>query len=284
MMKKYSRGGPMKRPMPTPADRAASKAQNAMLKKVTPTKSEAKTLDSAARVGRQAGAEMRKMGMKKGGMAKKRYADGGMAGAGLELEAMARRGEMERELGRMDFSTPKVEAPDKKPAARTNKPAARTNKPAASTNKPAARTNKPAEPSTYEAPEITVTGKRNPPPTAKKGSDAVSRTGVGRAINRGVGAVNDQMSTQARNMAARREKNPDIFTRIFNAFSERRKDKADTATAKNAARRDFDNKAGKAGIGIMLERPPRSVKYAKGGSVTRGDGIARKGKTKGRII
>ena len=52
----------------------------------------------------------------------------------------------------------------------------------------------------------------------------------------------------------------------------------------SAARTDFDNKAGRAGIGIMLERPPRSLKYAKGGSVTRGDGITRKGKTKGRII
>jgi hypothetical protein len=78
-------------------------------------------------------------------------------------------------------------------------------------------------------------------------------------------------------MAKNREENPDIFTRIANALSERRKAKADSKAAKDAARRDYDAKAGKAGIGVMLERPPRSVNYAKGGKVKEAkpkDGLA----------
>ena len=108
MMKKrkFGAGGPAKRPMPTPADRAAARAQDEMLKKVKVTKSEAATIASANRS--EGGTH------KKGGMIKKRYADGGMAGAAVDLEAAARRGENLRELDRMDFSVPKVEAPAKK--------------------------------------------------------------------------------------------------------------------------------------------------------------------------
>jgi hypothetical protein len=50
-------------------------------------------------------------------------------------------------------------------------------------------------------------------PVRRKAS--VSRTGLVEAINRGVGSIDDQMSTQARNMAERRKKNPDIFTRLM---------------------------------------------------------------------
>lgn len=259
----------------------------------------------------------------KGGKVKRYDDGGGvgeMGRAGLDLEAQARRGETLRELDRMDTSVPKVSAPAKKQSFSEAFAAARKrgdktftwnggsygtkmkgedDKPAAA--KPVAP--KPAPSAVKEDKEIVVTGKRPQksaeapargtpatakpaavkPAAAKPGSDVVSRTGVGSAINRGVGAINDQMSTQARNMAKLREKNPDIFTRIGNALSERRKVKADTATAKDAARKDYDAKASKAGIGIMTERAPRALKYAKGGSVTRGDGIAKKGHTKGKM-
>jgi hypothetical protein len=118
MMKKrkFGAGGPAKRPMPTPADRAAARAQDEMLKKVKVTKREADTIASANRS--EGGTH------KKGGNVK-RYADGdlAMSGAAVDLEAAARRGENLRELGRMNLSVPKVAAAKPKPAAA--KPATR---------------------------------------------------------------------------------------------------------------------------------------------------------------
>ena len=150
-------------------------------------------------------------------------------------------------------ATPPAAAPAAAPA-----PATRGNAPAAATTPP------PAATPTRAATTPPTTPRAAP---ANKSGNANSSTGLGGAINRGVGAIQDQMSTQARNMAKNREENPDIFTRIANTLSERRKTKADSAAAKEAARRDYDAKAGRAGIGVMLERPPRSVNYAKGGKV-----------------
>lgn len=82
-MRKYAGGG-----APTPADRAASKAQDAMLKKAPATRSELAAAKSGARVGKQEGAEMRKMGMKKGGKASC-YAKGGSVTRG---NGIARKG------------------------------------------------------------------------------------------------------------------------------------------------------------------------------------------------
>lgn len=274
MMKKYSRGG-----MPPIGDSVAS--GNRMSKEnAKDAKAVAKTsprkppmagmaaAKSAARVGRQEGAEMRKMGMKKGGMAKKRYADGGMAGAGLDLEAMARRGEMERELGKMDFSTPKVEAPAKKESFSAAFAAARKRGDKTFTwnggsygTKMKGDGDKPAAKPAAAAPTKTAPAKTAP----AKAASGPPRTAFS--------ARKDTPEFKAE--ASRKAKQ-----RVIRAPA-----KSETKPpASDAARKDFDTKAGKAGIGIMMERPPRSLKYAKGGSVTRGDGIARKGKTKGKFI
>jgi len=115
--RKFGAGGPAKRPTPTPADRAAARAQDEMLKKAKVTKSEAATIASANRS--EGGTH------KKGGMIKRRYADGGMAGAAIDLEAAARRGENLRELDRMNLSVPKIAAakPKPKPKPAAAKPA-----------------------------------------------------------------------------------------------------------------------------------------------------------------
>jgi hypothetical protein len=63
----YKVGGPVKKPMPTPADLAAAKAQNEMIKKATVSKKDAATFAAARRASAQEGAEMRKMKMKTGG-------------------------------------------------------------------------------------------------------------------------------------------------------------------------------------------------------------------------
>ena len=63
----YKVGGPVKKPMPTPADLAAAKAQNEMIKKATVSKKDAATIAAGNRASGLEGAEMRKMRMKDGG-------------------------------------------------------------------------------------------------------------------------------------------------------------------------------------------------------------------------
>jgi hypothetical protein len=63
----YKVGGPVKKPMPTPADLAAAKAQNEMIKKATVSKKEAAAIAAGNNASAQEGAEMRKMKMKTGG-------------------------------------------------------------------------------------------------------------------------------------------------------------------------------------------------------------------------
>lgn len=63
----YKVGGPVKKPMPTPADLAAAKAQNEMIKKATVSKKDAATIAAGNRASAQEGAEMKKMKMKTGG-------------------------------------------------------------------------------------------------------------------------------------------------------------------------------------------------------------------------
>ena len=206
----------------------------------------------------------------KGGSVK-RYADGGMAGAAVDLEAAARRGENLRELDRMDFSTPKVEAPAKKAAAPTKKAAAPTKKAA-----------KPAMSTAKEDKEIVVTGKRVQKPSAalsarekqiteeRKDSffkrpltpaetraeaskkpvpaPSVTRNYAGRGASN-LASRNERVAKNAATEAARPKK-PNIFQRLYD----------------------------------MTVNPGVDKKYAKGGSVTRADGCAVKGKTKGKMV
>ncbi len=258
----------------------------------------------------------------KGGKVKKRYADGGvgeMGRAGLDLEAMARTGETLRELDRMDTSVPKVSAPTKKQsfseafaaARRAGKktftwnggsygtkmkgeddkpaPASTASTSTASTSTATANP-APAKPVAKPAAEPRVgihnltekmqrsrrfgesIGFRNASPAPAKKDEAPTKTSraeprvglhnarkitdtlssIGRGIGRAVGSIDEQMSTQRRGMATQREKE----------LAKLKEQKG--ALLKKA-------KGGKASC------------YAKGGSVTRGDGIARKGHTKGKM-
>ena len=63
----YKVGGPVKKPMPTPADLAAAKAQNEMIKKATVSKKDAAAIAAGNNASALTGAEMRKMKMKDGG-------------------------------------------------------------------------------------------------------------------------------------------------------------------------------------------------------------------------
>jgi hypothetical protein len=63
----YKVGGVVKKPTPTPADLAAAKAQNEMIKKATVSKKDAATIAAGARASAQEGAEMKKMKMAVGG-------------------------------------------------------------------------------------------------------------------------------------------------------------------------------------------------------------------------
>jgi hypothetical protein len=63
----YKVGGPVKKPMPTPADLAAAKAQNEMIKKATVSKKDAATIAAGNRASALQGAEMRRMKMAEGG-------------------------------------------------------------------------------------------------------------------------------------------------------------------------------------------------------------------------
>ena len=208
-------------------------------------------------------------GYKKGGMTKKRYADGGMSGAAVDLEAAARRGENLRELDRMDFSIPKVEAPAKKAAAPAKKAAA-----------PATKAAKPAMSTAKEDKEIVVTGKRLQKPSAalsarekqiteerkdsffkrpltpaetraEASKKPVPAPSVTRGYaDRGARTLADRKERVAKNAAteAARPKKPNIFQRLYD----------------------------------MTVNPGVDQKYAKGG-VTRADGCAVRGKTKGKI-
>ncbi len=257
---------------------------------------------SGNRVARQEGAEMRKMGVgakkrtgmppigesvksgnrmskenakdlravskyAKGGKVKKRYDDGGevsdMGRAGLDLEAQARRGETLRELDRMDTSVPKVSAPVSKPKAAAPKPKPKPKL------KPAAQ--KPVDGGEDE--EITVTAKRLSPSAAstpterpwyrrpltdaekkeeasKKRVPAPSET-KGYA-SRGARNIAERTARVAKNTATEKARvsKPNIFKRLYD----------------------------------MTVNPGVDMKYAKGGKVTRADGIARKGKTKGKMV
>jgi hypothetical protein len=63
----YKVGGVVKKPMPTPADLAAAKAQNEMIKKATVSKEDAARFAAGNRASEKEGAEMRKMKMAEGG-------------------------------------------------------------------------------------------------------------------------------------------------------------------------------------------------------------------------
>jgi hypothetical protein len=205
-------------------------------------------------------------GYKKGGMTKKRYADGGMSGAAVDLEAAARRGENLRELDRMDFSTPKVEAPAKKAAAPAKKAAA-----------PA----KPAMSRAKEDKEIVVTGKRLPKP-----SDALNARAKQIMKERETSFTRGPLTmAEALKEAAKKPVPAPSVTRDYAGRGARTLASRSERVAKNAA-----TEAGRTSKPSIFKRlydmtvnPGVDQKYAKGGSVTRGDGIAKKGHTKGKI-
>lgn len=228
----------------------------------------------------------------KGGKVK-RYADGdlAMSGAAVDLEAAARGGENLRELDRMDFSIPKAEAPAKKESFSAAFAAARKRGDKTFTwNGGSYGTKMKGEDtkSTKTTPPMSVaTGRQNQTSAPAKsvagkpmrvGSESSSAaktnlreglrqgarasegaiktvaSGVKNAPSRAAAALesaNEQTKTQSRNMAAMRAKNPDLITQILRAS-------------------DPNNKKGGAG-------------YAKGG-VTRADGCAVRGKTKGKMV
>jgi hypothetical protein len=63
---------PKKKPMPTPADIAVSKAQNEMLKNAKVTRSEAATLASAARASKENAKDLKAVTKAKGGKVKRK--------------------------------------------------------------------------------------------------------------------------------------------------------------------------------------------------------------------
>ena len=222
---------------------------------------------------------------------KKKYAEGGLvveerdlasavgpqsspfSGAGVELEAAARRGEAVREAMRRNASkvadTPKrMSFNEAFAAARrrgdktfswnggsygtklkgedTPAPAKRAAEPAPAKRAAAPTPARAPAPRATEDKMITVTARRPDKPQS-----------VGRAINRAVGVIDDQMKTQARNMAALRAKNPDLVTRVISALS-----RSEPARATPPRSRAVDDK-----VGLMLQRPPPLLRMKNGGSV-----------------
>jgi hypothetical protein len=147
---------------------------------------------------------------------------------------------------------PKAAAPKPEPKAAAPKP-----EPKAVAPKPKPKPKPELKPTPVKPTEDTLAGRRD-----------------ARVANRARGISPGGAAIEARNAR--------VAARAANARGVAARDAASRA-ATAAARKDFDTKAGKAGIGVMLERAPRSIKYAKGGSVTRGDGIAKKGHTKGKM-
>ena len=212
---------------------------------------------------------------KKGGMTKKRYADGGMAGAAVDLEAAARRGENLRELDRMDFSVPKVEAPAKKAAVPAKKAAVPAKKAAA----PA----KPAMSTAKEDKEIVVTGKRLPNSSAALNARA-KQIMKERETSFTKGPLT--MAEALKEAAKTRVPAPSV-TRGYADRGARTLASRSERVAKNAA-----TEAGRTSKPSIFKRmydmtvnPGVDQKYAKGGSAAkRADGIAKKGKTKGKKV
>ena len=202
----------------------------------------------------------KRRGYAKGGKVK-RYADGGMAGAAVDLEAAARRGENLRELDRMDFSVPKVEAPDKKQSFSAAFAAARKRgdktftwnggsygtKMKGEDDKPAKTT--PPMSVAKEDKEIVVTGRRNQTSAPTKAAEprvGLRNTSVGR----------NYADTLSKERASHADSNQKLVDRY--------------------------KKEGRPNLAKAVSYLS-GAKYAKGGSVTRGDGIAKKGHTKGKM-
>jgi len=239
-------------------------------------------------------------GYKKGGMTKKRYADGGMSGAAIDLEAAARRGEGLRELDRMDFSVPKVEAPAKKESFSSAFAKARDKGLKTFTwnggsygtqmkgggDKPA----KPTPPMSVakEDKEVVVTGRRNRKPETpaskpasgmRVGSESAraAKTNLREGLRQGARASERAIKSVASGVAS----TPSRAAKALESANDQTKMQARNMAAMRAKNPDLitqilrasdpNNKQGGAG-------------YAKGGSVSkRADGIAKKGHTKGRI-
>jgi len=219
---------------------------------------------------------------KKGGMTKKRYADGGMAGAAVDLEAAARRGENLRELDRMDFSVPKVEAPAKKVAVPAKKAAVPAKKAAVPAKKAAAPA-KPAMSTAKEDKEIVVTGKRLPNSSAALNARA-KQIMKERETSFTKGPLT--MAEALKEAAKTRVPAPSV-TRGYADRGARTLASRSERVAKNAA-----TEAGRTSKPSIFKRmydmtvnPGVDQKYAKGGSAAkRADGIAKKGKTKGKKV
>jgi hypothetical protein len=204
-------------------------------------------------------------GSKKGGMVKKRYADGGMSGAAVDLEAAARRGENLRELDRMDFSVPKVEAPAKKESFSSAFAAARKRGDKTfSWNGGSYGTQMKGEgdkPTKAASSAPTKAASSAPTKAASSAPTKAASSAPTKAAGPSVGLRNTSIG---RNYADTLSKERASNAKINQERVDRYKKQGRTNLAKVAA--------------FMS-----GAKYAKGG-VTRADGCAVKGKTKGKMV
>ena len=233
--KRYARGG-----MPTPADRAASKAQDKKLKGVKPTASELAAAKSGARADKQTAAEMRHMGMKKGGKVK-RYADGG------PVSIMDNQDEEMRALMEANLAAVRRREAEEMAAKAAPKPKPRAAAPTKKAEAPAKKAEAPAKKVEAPAKNKMAPGRSSADNRAAVKSGIKAIAGLPGRAARALESANEQTKMQGRKMAAARAKSPNLFEQMMEAAN--------------------------------------PYKKAAGGKVSsRGDGIARKGKTKGKMI
>jgi hypothetical protein len=226
--------------MPTPADRAASKAQDKKLKGVKPTASELAAAKSGARADKQTAAEMRHMGMKKGGKVK-RYADGG------PVSIMDNQDEEMRALMEANLAAVRRREAEEMAAKAAPKPKPRAAAPTKKAEAPAKKAEAPAKKVEAPAKNKMAPGRSSADNRAAVKSGIKAIAGLPGRAARALESANEQTKMQGRKMAAARAKSPNLFEQMMEAAN--------------------------------------PYKKAAGGKVSsRGDGIARKGKTKGKMI
>jgi len=292
MMKKrkFGSGGSTKRPMPTPADRAASKAQDAMLKKVTPTKSEAKTLASAARASKNQNAM-------------KGYAKGGkVKPINIDMKGLEEASRPKASLPKADLEAKGAEARKanaaqakeaKKQSFRDAFAAARKrgdktfswNGGSYGTQmageKPKAKSK--AESSNPFNPKTSLKSiARNTDTNNAKLSDAQMER-----YQKGLDTDADRSLAAMRAAQRAKDAKTEATQKQYDADADR--SLAAIKAAKDKPRFSLDTAGlGRATTAGLSEAAKRGAMKAtgmkKGGSVTRGDGITKKGKTKGKMV
>jgi hypothetical protein len=233
MMKKrkFGAGGPAARPMPTPADRAAARKQDEMLKKATVSEKDAAAIASGNRMSKKNAEDMKAVKKYAKGGKVRRYADGDLVmgdaasdTSGLSLGMPSIDTDLRRALTDKELMDANLAAVRAREAASRAKPKPR----AAAPTKKAEAPVKKAEAPTKKA----ETPTKKPASGMRVGSESAraAKTGLREGLRRGARALGD------------------IFTSPFRAAA----------------------------------NPGRD--YAKGGSVTRADGCAVRGKTKGKMV